>query len=83
MRLSEHAKQRWDERCSDLNLEDELVTLRPAGRPLLRKLRWLWENMHGAASTSNWFASDKGSPGRDPDLGRAERGTQVVGRATQ
>lgn len=56
MRLSDHAKVRWQQRCPELIAEDELATLRPAGKALIRMLTWLWADMHEA--------KDKPAPGR-------------------
>ena len=46
MRLSDHAKLRWRQRCPDLVVEDELATLRGAGKPIIRMLNWLWDDRH-------------------------------------
>ena len=56
MRLSDHAKTRWRERCPDLIAEDELATLRGAGKPIIRMLNWLWDDRHRK--------DDKPDPGR-------------------
>lgn len=56
MRLSDHAKVRWQQRCPGLIVEDELVTLRPAGKALIRMLSWLWADMHES--------KDRPDPGR-------------------
>ena len=39
MILSEHAKQRWDERFSNFNLENELSNAKIAGKAIRRKIK--------------------------------------------
>ncbi len=56
MRLSDHAKARWRERCPELIVEDELATLRAAGKSVIRMLNWMWDDMHER--------KDKPDPGR-------------------
>lgn len=56
MRLSDHAKTRWRERCPELIVEDELATLRAAGKSVIRMLNWMWDDMHER--------KDKPDPGR-------------------
>lgn len=50
MRLTTHARGRWQQRCSHLDLYNELASARRAGKRLLNKLRRGWERSQGAGT---------------------------------
>ena len=50
MRLSTHAKERWQQRCSHLDLEAEWAAQRPASKRLLNMLRRSWERSQGVGT---------------------------------
>jgi hypothetical protein len=47
VRLTTHARERWQQRCSHLDLYNELAGARRAGKRLLNKLRRGWERAQG------------------------------------
>jgi hypothetical protein len=50
MRLSTHAKERWQQRCSHLDLEAEWAAQRSASKRLLNMLRRSWERSQGVGT---------------------------------
>ena len=50
MRLTDHARKRWRQRCSHLDIHDELAASRRAGKRLLNKLRRGWERAQGSGT---------------------------------
>lgn len=47
MRMTRHAQERWQQRCSHLDLATELAGARRAGKRILNKLRSGWERAQG------------------------------------
>ena len=63
MRLSTHARQRWQERCAHLELDEELATLRRASKATLNRLRRGWERSNGVGTwpaSHDYFVSQNG-----------------------
>ena len=54
MRLTTHAKERWQQRCSHLDLEAEWAARRSASKRLINMLRRGWERSQGVGT---WPAS--------------------------
>ena len=50
IKMSEHAKQRWIQRCSHLDALDELSTVRRANKQIINALRQGWEWSHGVGT---------------------------------
>lgn len=54
MRMTAHARERWEQRCSHLDMDAELAAGRRAGKRLLNALRQNWERAQG---TGTWPAA--------------------------
>lgn len=50
MRLTTHAQDRWKQRCNHLCLSVEIGSSKPAGKPLLNRLRRSWERAQGVGT---------------------------------
>lgn len=50
MRLTNHARDRWQQRCSHLDLDGEWAERRRAGKRLLNMLRRGWERSQGVGT---------------------------------
>lgn len=50
MRLTNHARERWQQRCSHLDLDTEVANSRRAGKAVLNKLRRGWEAAQGVGT---------------------------------
>jgi hypothetical protein len=56
MRLSPHARERWQQRCSHLDLQTELLGSRRAGKAILNRLRRGWERAQGVGTWPAHYA---------------------------
>ena len=50
MKFTLHAQERWQQRCSHLDLQTELGRLRRAGKRILNALRSSWERAQGVGT---------------------------------
>jgi hypothetical protein len=50
VRLSPHAWERWQQRCSHLDLQSEMSRLRRAGKRIINTLRSSWERSQGVGT---------------------------------
>ena len=50
MRMTAHAQERWEQRCSHLDMESELANGRRAGKRLVNALRQNWERAQGVGT---------------------------------
>lgn len=48
--LSAHAKERWAQRCPDVDLQTEVAQATRAGKKIINILREAWERSQGKAS---------------------------------
>lgn len=50
MRLSKHARERWEERCGSLDMDVEISTAKRASKAVLNRLRRSWDRSQGAGT---------------------------------